>query len=245
MPNPDDEVGIVDIQTLAGHFKTILSEEMRPAQEAARVVSWDDAFSAFQQALDKGSGNTCTVLFSSPRDDLVVKAIQSVVACVPDLVRERQAALQEKDIETLVALMMPKRPTMNAEAALQLDNARARARFLKETACFTSKEVQEIAGHTAGNVSITASRWKRDGKVFAITHGGADLYPAFQFRDDQPHPSVAKVLAALPQQKSRWQVAFWFTSSNSWLRGATPAERLDDEAAVVMAAQREAEDPMG
>jgi hypothetical protein len=38
-----------------------------------------------------------------------------------------------------------------------------------------------------------------------------------------------------------WQTAFWLTASNSWLGGAAPLDRLDDEAAVVAAAERESE----
>jgi hypothetical protein len=74
---------------------------------------------------------------------------------------------------------------------------------------------------------------------------GSELYPAFQFREGQPHPAVAKILRELPKQMSPWQIAFWFVSSNGWLRGATPADRLDDEEAVVKAAHRESEPIVG
>jgi hypothetical protein len=56
---------------------------------------------------------------------------------------------------------------------------------------------------------------------------------------------VARVLATLPQRKRPWQIAFWFTSSNGWLDGDTPADRLDDADAVIEAARHEAEDIVG
>lgn len=50
----------------------------------------------------------------------------------------------------------------------------------------------------SANLSQTAYRWRREGRIFAVTHGGTDLYPAFQFGDDgQPRPIIAEVLAIL------------------------------------------------
>ena len=86
-----------------------------------------------------------------------------------------------------------------------------------------------------------ASRWKQQGRVFSVPSRGSELYPAFQFREGQPHPAVTKILRELPKRMSPWQIAFWFISSNGWLRGAAPADRLGDEEAVVKAARRESE----
>ena len=91
--------------------------------------------------------------------------------------------------------------------------------------------------------ALTVSRWKQSGEVFSIPVPGAELYPALQFRDRKPHPMVARVLAVLPKRKSRWQIAFWFTSSNGWLDGNAPISHLDDDF-VVGAAKREAQEFM-
>jgi hypothetical protein len=147
----------------------------------------------------------------------------------------------------LVLQNFPINPETGNEArrAIETDNARERARFLSEVACLTSKEVAQNAGHQAANAGVTGSRWEQQGRIFSVPSRGSELYPAFQFRDGQPHPAVAKILRELPKQMSPWQIAFWFTSSNSWLRGVAPADRLDDEDAVVKAAHRESEPIVG
>jgi hypothetical protein len=129
--------------------------------------------------------------------------------------------------------------------ALVMDNLPARRRFFEEVPCLTSEEVAALAGHTARNGSMTASRWKQAGRIFSVPGPREDVYPAFQFQDGKPHPTVARVLAELPKRKSPWQVAFWFVSNNGWLGGATPAARLADGDTVVAAARHEAEDIIG
>jgi nucleoid DNA-binding protein len=180
-----------------------------------------------------------------PKDDPLGSTVSRVVERVPEIARIRQQELTEKNIDALVKLYLVDDPVGEARRAIETDNARERARFLSDVACLTSKEIAQNAGHQAANASVTGSRWKQQGKIFSVPSRGSELYPAFQFREGQPHPTVAKILRELPKQMSPWQIAFWFTSSNSWLRGAAPADRLDDEEAVVKAAHRESEPIVG
>jgi nucleoid DNA-binding protein len=179
------------------------------------------------------------------KDDPLGSTVSRVVERVPEIARIRRQELTEKNIDALVELYLADDPMAEARRAIETDNARERARFLSEVACLTSKDIARNAGHQAANASVTASRWKQQGRIFSVLSRGIELYPAFQFREGQPHPTVAKILRELPKQMSPWQIAFWFTSSNSWLRGATPADRLEDEAAVVEAAHRESEPIVG
>jgi len=179
------------------------------------------------------------------KDDPLANAVSRVVERLPEIARMRRQQLTEKNIEALVELYLGDDPIADARRAIETDNARERARFLAEVACLTSKELARNAGHQAANASVTGSRWKQQGRIFSVPSRGSELYPAFQFREGQPHPAVAKILRALPKQMSPWQTAFWFTSSNSWLRGAVPADRLDDEDAVVNAARRESDPIVG
>ena len=181
-----------------------------------------------------------------PADDpLLERTVRHTLERLPEIVRARRRELTESNIDRLVELYLTDDPIAEARTAIEADNARERARFLTDVACLTSRQIAEHAGHQATNTSMTASRWKQQGRVFSVPWKGNELFPAFQFRDGQPHPNVAKVLRELPERLSPWQVAFWFTSSNGWLRGATPADRLDDEAALVAAAQRESEPIVG
>ena len=68
---------------------------------------------------------------------------------------------------------------------------------------------------------------------------------AFQFRDGEPHPAIARILAALPVTLTPWQIAFWFVSANGWLDDETPKDRLDEVEAVIEAARHEGEEVMG
>jgi len=178
-------------------------------------------------------------------DPFVERTIRHAVERMPEIVHARRKELTESNIEALVDLYLADDPIAEARAAIEADNARERARFLSEVLCLTSRQVAEHAGHQAANTSMTASRWKQQRRVFSVPWQGSELYPAFQFRDGQPRPVVAKVLRELPDKLSPWQTAFWFTSSNGWLRGATPAERLDDEDAALAAARRESEPIVG
>jgi hypothetical protein len=180
-----------------------------------------------------------------PKDDPLGSTVSRVVERVPEIARVRRQELTEKNIDALVELYLADDPVGEARRAIETDNARERARFLSDVACLTSKEIAQNAGHQAANASVTGSRWKQQGKIFSVPSRGSELYPAFQFREGLPHPTVAKILRELPKQMSPWQIAFWFTSSNSWLRGGAPADRLDDEEAVVKAAHRESEPIVG
>ncbi|MCY4549385.1 MAG: hypothetical protein OXC28_13555, partial [Defluviicoccus sp.] len=124
------------------------------------------------------------------------------------------------------------------ETELTVDNARLRADYLRETPLLTAAGIRAASGLGPRNRSEPASRWKREGRLFAVRRSGIDLYPAFQFADGSPLPPVKAILAALPAGMTGWQTALWFASSNGWLGGAAPQERLSDPEAVVAAAGR-------
>ncbi|HEX8481085.1 MAG TPA: hypothetical protein VF650_04200 [Allosphingosinicella sp.] len=174
-------------------------------------------------------------------DPIVDAAVTAVVERVPEIVRARQEALSQENIDLLVDAYLKSAPTAPARHQIEMDNARERARFVEEFPCYTSREVAELAGHEAVNASATATRWKKARRILGLPWKGGDLYPAFQFREGRPRPILARLIECLPEGMSPWQVAFWLTSSNGWLGGSRPLERLDDEAALLAAAARESE----
>ncbi|WP_051334033.1 hypothetical protein [Mesorhizobium sp. WSM3224] len=154
------------------------------------------------------------------------------------IVATKRTELSERNMELLVEAMLPANDPMSAvRSKIEADNARARVSFVENIPCFTSADLAELAGHSARNKSATGSRWKVEKKVFSVQLGGRELFPAFQFREGKPDPAVAQVLRALPQM-SRWQIAFWFVSSNPWLDGKVPSENLDRVALIVDAARK-------
>ncbi len=201
--------------------------------------------SALRKMFTQAKGRAMRAVFYSAGNTLVDDAVGLLLTRLPEFLRMKRRSLVESDIDALLQVMMPDEAISEARKAIEMDNARERARFLQEFPCVSGQEVAALAGHKAANASVTASRWKKLGKIFSVPAGGSEFYPLFQFRDGQPHPTVAKALAELPRRKSPWQIAFWFTSSNGWLEGAAPADRLDDSEAVVTAARRESEDILG
>jgi len=178
-------------------------------------------------------------------DPELAPVISAVVEQVPRAVQARRQALTEQHIDALVDVYMANDPLTPALPDLERDNAEAQARFLKQWPVLTAEDVAGRAGHESKNRSATASRWKRAGKIFGVRSGGREVYPAFQFKEGTPRPVLAPVLAALPEDFSGWQTAFWFVGPNGWLDGAAPVDRLDDEAALVDAARRAGEAWMG
>lgn len=174
-------------------------------------------------------------------DPLIEEALAAVVQRVPEVVHARQEKLSQDVIDLLVDAYLKGAPTAPARHEIEMDNARERARFVEEFPCYTSREIAEYAGHGAANASATATRWKRAGRIFGLPWKGSDLYPAFQFSEGRPRPVIARIIAALPERMSGWQTAFWLTSTNGWLGGATPLERIGDESALIEAADRESE----
>jgi hypothetical protein len=225
--------------------KPRVGQEMaEPAQHSIRRDFADSPLETKNYDVVQSEGSLAHVVVV-PKDDPLGSTVSRVVERVPEIARIRRQELTEKNIDALVELYLADDPIAEARRVIETDNARERARFLSEVACLTSKEIAQNAGHQAANASVTASRWKQQGRIFSVPSRGSELYPAFQFREGQPHPAVAKILRELPKQMSPWQIAFWFTSSNGWLRGAAPADRLDDEEAVVKAAHRESEPIVG
>ncbi len=118
--------------------------------------------------------------------------------------------------------------------------AEAREEFLTEVPLLSSVEVGSLLGSTAKNRSAMASRLKREGKLFAVPHRGADHFPAFQIVSGEPHPAIEAVLRAF-EEESPWTVALWFQAPSGWLGGERPMDRLRGEPErVVDAAHRTA-----
>jgi hypothetical protein len=140
----------------------------------------------------------------------------------------------------------PNATAVDVRRALAADSARAHIAFLQAVPCLDRDEVIRGTGMPtdAGSPAHPAlADWKRRRIVLCVEDNGRERYPAFQFQtaNGQPHPNVARVLAALPSRWTSWQVAFWFASPNGWLDGDVPADRLNDQHEILAAARHEAE----
>ena len=153
-------------------------------------------------------------------------------------VTENPKALSEKRIDAMVEDLLKDEEYADVDLEIERDNAELRATYLRTTKLYTAKDIREQVAKKPKNPSEPSSRWKREGRVFAIQHDGKDMFPAFQFADGKPLPIIKKILEALPDYLSPWQTAFWFESGNGWLGGKTPQECLRNESKVIDAAEQ-------
>ncbi|MEL7322595.1 MAG: hypothetical protein AAFN03_11435 [Pseudomonadota bacterium] len=171
--------------------------------------------------------------------------VGSAIAQVALVASNYAAARSEKNIERLLEMIVEDMPRDPVDIELEIENAEMRAEYLAANKLLSAQEVRDQSGLKPRNKSEPASRWKREGKIFAVRKGAIDLYPAFQFVDGTPRPVIKKILAEIGDDFTSWQIAFWFESGNGWLDGEEPQDCLDQVDAVVMAAKRLAEPTIG
>jgi hypothetical protein len=129
----------------------------------------------------------------------------------------------------------------HAEVSLPLDGKTLswRQKFVETVKCLTAEEVATECGHGAKNTSATASRWKEQGRIFAVKFKGRQLYPAFQFEHGEPKPVMQKILAELPSDTTGWERAYFFATPNGYLGQNRPLDLLDkDSDKIVNLARR-------
>lgn len=151
---------------------------------------------------------------------------------------QRRTERMQRTIEA----MLPSEVPSQVEVLQARRNAEARAALLRECGALTSSQVAELAGSKARNRAALANRWRKEGRIFAVSHHGQTYFPAFQFGSDgRPLPVIAEVLRAFGDAGEGWPTALWFDGANGWLGGARPIDLLTrDPDEVAKAARREA-----
>lgn len=179
-----------------------------------------------------------TVLIASHSLD-EAEVVAKVARTAASIIRTRHVAMAENRIKALVDFYLEGQPLAQIDEDLERDNAQLRAQYLQHVPCLSAAEIRDQQDTTPPrNTSEPASRWKRERKVFAVPLGNSDRFPAFQFNHGKPLPIISKILAALPEDMTPWQIALWFASGNGWLDDACPQDSLANVSAVLDAAQR-------
>ena len=210
-----------------------------------RPVAPQGAIDALAQAVaDIVGGRSIVLRLASQPTEQRRRAAEAFLSTVVRLTGTVEESRQATAIAKLAEVFLPD-TLADARGAIAGDNLDLRDRFVATTSPLTSAAVAARAGHGGRNPYATAARWKKAGDIFSVHHRGTEYFPAFQFREGRPHPTVKPALAALPANLSPWQRAFWFVSTNGWLGDESPADRLDDAAAVLAAARREGEEVVG
>jgi len=149
----------------------------------------------------------------------------------------------EERVTQLLRAVAPPDPLADVELKIAEATVDLRREFLERVLVLTSAQLHERAGFPGNNPSQTGLRWRKQGKLFSINHGGRELYPAFQLGPDgRPLPIVAELLEILARDTDRteWDNALWFAGETGWLDGKTPMELLQSEPELVkQAAEQE------
>jgi hypothetical protein len=158
--------------------------------------------------------------------DEVKREVERVLTQLAPVVAARVQEKQREDFRVLVEALMrgvELRPLDVQRADMQ---ARALQAVLEGTEWLTAEEIGQRGQFSASNLAAPAHRWKQEGKIFAISHGGQERFPRYALDEVfRPLPIVAAVLKLLGAI-SPWRIAVWFDSSNAWLDGAKPREQL-------------------
>jgi len=170
---------------------------------------------------------------------LVVSAPQPILDALEEFV-QHLARESEKSRQVLDLLTVEVGSRILSQARLEQLRIQAKARehFLATYPTLTSAEVAELSGSSARNKSALASRWKQEGKVFAVSDQSTDRYPLFQFGSDgKPLPVMEEILRLFAGENG-WTIALWFAASTDWLSEDSPADRVGRDAAAVLEAAR-------
>ena len=106
---------------------------------------------------------------------------------------------------------------------------RARKAVLESGDWLTAAEIAELAGLSTRNPSAQPNKWKKQGQIFAINHGGVDYFPGYGLDREagfRPVKALARIIAILADHKDAWGMAYWFRSDNSLLTGRRPQDLL-------------------
>lgn len=150
----------------------------------------------------------------------------NVASSMYDVMLEYQ---DRESLERLAEVLVPRTPPsprLLKEAAMLV---RARKAVLESGDWLTASEIAQVAGLSTRNPSAQPNKWKKQGQIFAIHHGGVDYFPGYGLDGDigfRPVKALAKVIEILGVQKDAWGMAYWFHSDNSLLRGKRPQDLL-------------------
>lgn len=211
------------VSTLVGTPKEIQARLGGSQADRVLVVSFEHINSTVFAALAENFTNVASSLF--------------------EVLLERQ---DRESLERLAEVLVPRSPPsprLLKEASMLVQ---ARKAVLESGDWMTAAHIAELAGLSTRNPSAQPNKWKKQGQIFAISHGGNDYFPGYGLDADagfRPLKSLAQVIQAFAGQKDGWGMAYWFRSENSFLGGKRPQDLLASAPdRVIAAAQDEIQD---
>lgn len=158
--------------------------------------------------------------------EALAENFSTVASTMYEVLGERR---DKEALERLVEVLLPRTPPsprLLKEAAMLVQ---ARKAVLESGDWLTAAEVAQLAGLSTRNPSAQPNKWKRQGQIFAIQHGGVDYYPGYGLDHNtgfRPLKVLARIIEAFAGHKDGWGMAYWFRSQNSFLGGKRPQDLL-------------------
>ena len=192
--------------------------------------------------------NQQVVAFLLPHSSVEQRAaITQTMETLIEITIGRSISRKREVLESLVnafcpALAEPKSVRREAEMV-----AKARADVIESAEWLSAAQVAGLASLSTVNPNSQPSRWKREGRIFAIKPtGSVELFPAYGLDPSsgyRPLRELAEIIKILGEKKDAWGMAYWFASLNGFLGGTRPQDVLTKEPRrVIAAAAQEIED---
>lgn len=194
------------VSTLIGTPKEVLAHLDKSHADRVLVVAFDHIKPNVFQTLAENLTNVAANMF--------------------EVLLERQ---DRESLERLAEALVPRvplSPRLLKEAAMLV---RARKEVLESGDWLTSADIAQLAGLSTRNPSAQPNKWKKQGQIFAINHGGVDYFPGYGLDPAsgfRPIKALAKLIEIFAEPKDGWGMAYWFRSDNSFLGGKRPQDLL-------------------
>lgn len=207
------------VSTLVGTPKEVQVRLGKSHADRVLVVAFDHIKPNVFQALAENFTNVASSMF--------------------EVLLERQ---DPESLERLAEVLVPRTPPsprLLKEAAMLV---RARKAVLESGDWLTAAEIAQLAGLSTRNPSAQPNKWKKQGLIFAINHGGVDYFPGYGLDRDagfRPVKALAKIIETFGGHKNGWGMAYWFRSDNSFLGGKRPQDLLASASERVIEAARD------
>lgn len=194
------------VSTLTGTPKEMQARLGRSRADRVLVVAFDSINPSVFAALAENVANVASSMF--------------------EVLRVRH---EKESLERLVEVLMPRTPPsprLLKEAAMLVQ---ARKAVLESGDWLNAAEIAQLAGLSTRNPSAQPNKWKKQGQIFAIHHGGVDYFPGYGLDPEagfRPLKSLLPVVEIFSGHKDGWGMAYWFRSVNSYLGGKCPQDVL-------------------
>lgn len=158
--------------------------------------------------------------------EVLAENFANVASSMYEVLQERQDLNSLERLAEVFVTRKPPSPRLLKEAAMLVQ---ARKAVLESGDWLTAADIAQVAQLSTRNPSAQPNKWKKQGQIFAINHGGVDYFPGYGLDPDtsyRPLKALAKVIEIFEGHKDSWGMAYWFRSDNSFLGGKKPQDLL-------------------